>query len=78
MSRSNLPEQTRMKAIRSRWRGSMLAWILKMKAENLSRVTGISTGVSPATERLGWGGMESARNPSSRSWIPKLLTALPK
>ncbi len=44
-----LPEQTRMKAIRSRCRGSMLAWILKMKPENLSLSTGTSRGLPPAT-----------------------------
>jgi hypothetical protein len=42
MSRSNLPEQTRTNAMRSRCFGSMLAWILKTNAENLSWVTGIS------------------------------------
>ena len=31
MPRWSLPEQTRRKAIRSRWFGSMLAWILKTK-----------------------------------------------
>ena len=31
MPRESLPEQTRMKAMRSRWFGSMLAWILKTK-----------------------------------------------
>jgi hypothetical protein len=34
MPRSNLPEQTRTKAMRSRCLGSMLAWILKTKPEN--------------------------------------------
>lgn len=33
MPRSNSPDTIRTKAIRSRWRGSMLAWILKTKPE---------------------------------------------
>ena len=34
MPRSNLPEQTRKKAMRSRCFGSILAWILKINPEN--------------------------------------------
>src|ERR1051325_4090728 len=74
MSRSNLPEQTRMKATRSRCFGSMFAWILKMNPENPGCSGEIST---PAITR-GLGGGECFRNPSSRSCTPKLLTALPK
>jgi hypothetical protein len=33
MPRSNLPEQMRTKAMRSRWCLSMLAWILNTKPE---------------------------------------------
>jgi hypothetical protein len=35
MPRVSLPEQTRMKAMRSRWFGSMFAWILKTKPDML-------------------------------------------
>ena len=38
MSFSNRPEQTRTNATRSRWRGSMFAWILKTKPVNRSSV----------------------------------------
>ena len=38
MPRSSVPEQTRTKAMRSRWFGSMLAWILKTKALIFSSV----------------------------------------
>src|SRR5437868_3005711 len=36
MPRANRPEHRRTNAIRSRWRGSMFAWILNTKAENVS------------------------------------------
>jgi hypothetical protein len=56
----------------------MLAWILKTKPENLSESTGISRGAPPKTDWRGCGGTESRRKPSRSSWMPKLLTALPK
>src|SRR5215208_1586960 len=42
--RASLPEQSRAKAMRSRWFGSMLAWILKTKA--------LMRGSSASTRRL--------------------------
>ena len=44
MSRANRPEQTRRKATRSRWRGSMFAWILKTKPEKSGVVRGDDRG----------------------------------
>ena len=46
----------------------------KRKAEK----DGLSTGTTPLFAVRGTGGGESRRNPSRRSWTPKLLTALPK
>src|SRR6266496_4444425 len=74
MSRSNLPEQTRMNAMRSRCFGSIFACILKMNPENPGCSGDIST---PAITR-DLGGGECFRNPSSKSCTPKLLIALPK
>ena len=45
MPRSSLPEQTRTKAMRSRWLGSMLAWILKTKALIVGSVAWMYAGV---------------------------------
>ena len=61
--------------MRSRCRGSMLAWILKTKPENAAVVRR-----RPARPRLrrGAAGRECSRKPSSSSCTPKLLTALPK
>jgi hypothetical protein len=74
MSRSNLPEQTRMKAMRSRCFGSMLAWILKMKPEK----AGFSGAISVPAMTRGLGAGECFRKPSSNSCTPKLFTPLPK
>ena len=52
MSRSKRPEQTRRKATRSRWRGSMFAWILKTKPANSAR----SGGTGPCSPWRGPGG----------------------
>ena len=49
MPRSNLPEQMRTKAMRSRWFLSMFAWILKTNPENSSRIG--STG-SPVRQSV--------------------------
>ena len=54
MSRSNFPEQTRTKAMRSRWRGSMFAWILKTKPEN----AGSSGAIVPPPATWRGGGVE--------------------
>jgi hypothetical protein len=69
MPRSSLPEQTRTKAIRSRWFGSMLAWILKTKAVIFGSVA--STVRVSATCARGCG----ANSPSAsiRSRTPKFL-----
>src|ERR1700739_4762425 len=47
MPRTSLPEHSRAKAMRSRWLGSMLAWILNTKA--------VIAGSSAATSRLSAG-----------------------
>ncbi|MNN44359.1 hypothetical protein D3C81_1586460 [compost metagenome] len=74
MPRSNLPEHTRTKAMRSRWRGSMFAWILNTKPVNLAS--------SGTTTRLSvWrasGGGDSSHSASSIDCTPKLLIAEPK
>ncbi|MCY1438014.1 hypothetical protein D9M71_541960 [compost metagenome] len=71
---SYLPEQMRMKAMRSRCFGSMFAWILKMKPENFSS-TG-STVRSLATRASGRGAQSTT---ASRTWsTPKLPSAVPK
>ena len=74
MSRSNLPEQMRMYAMRSRCFGSMFAWILKMKPENASSLGSIN---SPPTSRP-CGGGAWCRKPLRISSTPKLFIALPK
>src|SRR3984957_12513430 len=74
MSRSNFPEQTRTKAMRSRCRGSMLAWILKMKPEKAALSGAIS---APAMER-DLGGGACTRKWSSNNCTPKLFQAAAK
>ncbi len=74
MSRSNLPEQTRTNAMRSRCFGSMFAWILKMKPEN----AGFSGAISMPPMMRDFGAGACFRKPSSNSCTPKLLMALPK
>ena len=74
MPRTSRPEQIRAKAMRSRWFGSILAWILNTKA--------VSPGSEASTTRLsaGWArglGPYSAK-PSNRSDTPISLIALPK
>ena len=64
-----------MNATRSRWRGSMFAWILKTKPRN-SGSSGATRPVGRASR--GAGGGASATNASRNSSTPKLVTALPK
>jgi hypothetical protein len=75
MPRFSLPEQTRTKAMRSRWFGSMFAWILNTKAVifRLRRLDG--TRVSPSCAR---GGGAKSPSASIRSRTPKLRSAEPK
>ncbi|MNG02558.1 hypothetical protein D3C84_855900 [compost metagenome] len=71
---SYLPEQMRMKAIRSRCLGSMFAWILNTKPLNFSS-TG-STVRSLATRASGLGAQSTT---ASSTWsTPKLPKAVPK
>ena len=72
--RSNVPEQIFRKAMRSRWFGSMLAWILKTKPVIFSSA-GSTIRVSVGAGR-GEGAMRMKH--SSNSFTPKLLTAEPK
>ncbi len=71
---SYLPEQMRMKAMRSRCLGSMFAWILNTKPVNFSS-TG-STVRSLATRASGFGAQSTT---ASSTWsTPKLPSAVPK
>ena len=74
MPRVRRPEQTRMNAMRSRWLGSMFAWILKM----IPVISGsVATTVRVAALRLSGGGAKDT-SASRRSRTPKFLSALPK
>ena len=53
MPRVSLPEQSRAKAMRSRWFGSMLAWILNTKARHLRSRRHRPTRLSAACARGG-------------------------
>ena len=76
MPRTNLPEQMRRKAMRSRWFLSMLAWILKTKPEKSGSVA--STG-SPVRESVcGPGAGERRRKSRRNGSTPKLVSAEPK
>ena len=74
MPRVSRPEQTRMKAMRSRWFGSMLAWILKTKP--VMRFSCAATRRVSADCARG-GGANSA-SASMRSRTPKFFSAEPK
>mmetsp|Transcript_26231 Transcript_26231/g.62013 ORF Transcript_26231/g.62013 Transcript_26231/m.62013 type:complete len:249 (-) Transcript_26231:1361-2107(-) len=74
MPRSKRPEATRTKAMRSRWAGSILAWILNTTPVNLGS-SGLT--VRCIASRLSGAGASSTRA-SSTSCTPKLLTAEPK
>ena len=74
MPRSKRPEHTRKKAMRSRWAGSMFAWILKTKPVN-----GCSDGATErtvASRSRGAGAQSTSAERISRT--PKLLIAEPK
>ena len=74
MPRVSLPEHTRMKAMRSRWLGSMFAWILKtMPVMAFS----VASTVRVAAFWLRGGGA-CAISASRMSRTPKFLSALPK
>src|SRR5471032_1809018 len=74
MSFVNLPEQTCTNATRSRWRGSMFAWILKTKPVKRSSV-GSTTPVSLGRACGCGASSTSVRRNGSR---PKFVIALPK
>ena len=74
MPRLSLPEHSRANAMRSRWFGSILAWILNTKA--LMRGSAASTLRRLLSCARGAGAKRP--RPSSRSPTPKLRSALPK
>ena len=73
MPRWSLPEQTRMKAMRSRWFGSMFAWILKTNPVILAS-SAVTVRVAAACAR---GEGANSAIASMRSLTPKSLSALP-
>ena len=73
MPRVSLPEQSRTKAMRSRWFGSMLAWILNTKADSAGSVA-VTVRLSALCAR---GGKARAPSALSRSPTPKFFSALP-
>ena len=75
MPRSKRPEQTRRKAMRSRWDGSMLACTLNTKPEN-----GASSGARRRRRRRrgGWATGTRSTTASSSLRTPKLVSAEPK
>ena len=76
MANASTEEQMRMKAMRSRWALFMLAWILKMKAENSSRHGSTDSPVRLSTRASGVG--VSRRKFSRKGSTPKLVRAEPK
>ena len=70
MPRVSRPEQTRMKAMRSRWFGSMLAWILNTKPVIVGSRRPRPGACRPPAPR---GGGAKSASASSRSRTPKLL-----
>ncbi len=74
MPRSKTPETTRMKAMRSRCRGFMLAWILKMKPEK----SGWWGSRDPSIATRGRGGGARRSRCSRNGPTPKLVIAEPK
>ena len=74
MPRVSLPEHSRANAMRSRWFGSMLAWILKTKA----LIRGSAACTLRRLDSCARGGGAKRPKPSSRSPTPKLRNALPK
>ena len=74
MPASNLPEQIRIKAIRSRWALFIFAWILNTNAENSSE-NGSTT--SPSDVR-GSGDVVISRKCCKKVSTPKFVSAEPK
>ena len=74
MPRLSLPETSRANAMRSRWFGSMLAWILNTKA--VMAFSWAST--LRVLDICARGGGASAPSASSRSLTPKFFRAEPK
>ena len=75
MPRSKRPEQILKNAMRSRWRGSIFAWILKTNPEKAS-----SSGATtlPASVRRLRGAGAKPINESKNGSTPKFVSALPK
>ena len=74
MPGSKWPEQRRTKAMRSRCRGSMFAWILNTKPVNSVRVGSIG----PMLDSRAVGDGASLRKSWRKASTPKLVSALPK
>ena len=72
--RSKRPEQMRRNATRSRWSGSMFAWILKTKPEKSARAGSIGPAAGLARAGAGASSRKRSRNGST----PKFVSALPK
>ncbi len=72
MPRVSLPEHTRMKAMRSRWLGSMFAWILKTmpvmagSVASIVRVGGLAAAAAAARRRSARRACRARRNSSAR------------
>ena len=74
MPASNLPEQMRINAIRSRWALFMLAWILNTNAEK----PGSNGSTTPVSVFLGSGAVVIERKCFKKVSTPKLVSAEPK
>ena len=73
----SLPEQTRMKAMRSRWLGSMFAWILNTKPETSPSPGLTSTGAPAFSASRSSGGGAWAVSVARSSSTPKWRSAEP-
>ncbi len=78
MPRLNSPEESRRKAIRSRWFGSMFAWILKTKPETSGLSDSITVGAPLTSAFCGRGGGANSASAESNSAMPKWRRAEPK
>ena len=76
MPRSNLPEQMRRNAMRSRWFLFMLAWILKIKPLNCSLHGSTSSPLCASLRGSGVG--VRRRNSFKNGSTPKFVKAEPK
>ena len=74
MPLKNFPETTRMNATRSRWFGSMFAWILNTNPEN----SGFVGSTISFVDSCGDGAGARSRNSSRNGSTPKFVSALPK